>query len=78
MPPKTRALWISASALEKLAKDRGTLPGTSGDSTEKATSSPKNDSSTWAAAPLTVEWPEGYSGCGGVTNNGLQVASAAV
>src|SRR5689334_9479881 len=39
--------------------------------------SPKTAASTTAAAPLTVEWPDGYSGCAGVGISGVQVGSEA-
>src|SRR5438128_437085 len=42
----------------------------------KPTLEPKNASSTTAAAPLNVLWPETYSGKGGVVKNGIQVGSA--
>src|ERR1700693_3442903 len=39
---------------------------------------PKSLASTVAAAPLTVECPDGYSGKAGVVSRGVQVGSAGV
>src|SRR5438309_2311925 len=64
MPPNTLASAISATAAEKLAKDR--VPGRISDMTENAVLSPNAAARTYAAEPLTVECPDGYSGCGGV------------
>src|SRR5882757_1294660 len=77
MPAKILAFFTSSSAVEKLSKDR-TTPGITSDVTRKRVLSPKCCASTPAAAPLTHEWPEGYSGCAGVANNGNQVGSAVV
>src|SRR5512133_164353 len=78
MPPNTRASLISASTDEKLANVR--VPGLTSDVSVTAVSSPKAAAKTKAAAPLTVEWPEGYSGCAGVpagkkSSQGVQVGS---
>ena len=40
--------------------------------------SPKKLASTTAAAPLTVEWPDGYSGCAGVAKSGIHEGSGLV
>ena len=64
MPPNTRASLISASTDEKLANVR--VPGLTSDVSVTAVSSPKAAAKTKAAAPLTVECPEGYSGWAGV------------
>jgi len=64
MPPKTRALAISEVAAAKLANVR--VPGLTSDVVLKVVSSPNASARTKAAAPLTVEWPDGYSGCAGV------------
>ena len=64
MPPNTRASAISATTDEKLANER--VPGLTSEVTLNDVLSPNLLVSTNAAAPLTVEWPEGYSGCGGV------------
>jgi hypothetical protein len=61
MPPNTRASAISATAAEKLGNDR--VPDLTSDVTVKAVLSPNFLANMKAAAPLTVEWPEGYSGC---------------
>ena len=42
---------------------------------EKATLSPNAAIKTVAAASLKVEWPDTYSGCAGVTRNGVQSAA---
>src|SRR5437763_8791262 len=39
---------------------------------------PKNSVSTSAAAALVMQWPERYSGCGGVGTSGVQVGSGTV
>src|ERR1043166_8538004 len=64
MPPNTRASAISDVAPVKLKKLR--VPGRTSDVVLNAVSSPNSLASMYAAAPLTVEWPEGYSGCAGV------------
>ena len=64
MPPKTRASAISATALEKLENER--VPGRTSEVTVNAVLSPNAAERTNAAAPLTVEWADGYSGCAGV------------
>src|SRR3974390_2464576 len=83
MPPKTRALAISATASLKLLKER--VPGRTSEVTVKEELSPNWAARIAAAEPLTVEWPEGYSGCGGVpgapgagraSSQGSQVGSA--
>src|SRR5260370_42575299 len=61
MPPKTRALFTSSTAWEKLGNDRRT-PGSFSESTENGVLSPKFAAKIPAAAALTVECPEGYSG----------------
>src|ERR1700686_293029 len=81
MPPNTLASAISATAPEKLEKDR--VPGRMSDVTEKAVFSPNAADRIYAAAPLTVEWPDGYSGCGGgpggkAPNHGIHPASGSV
>src|ERR1700674_3848819 len=81
MPPKTRASAISATAAEKLGKAR--VPFRTSEITVNEVSSPNAAASTEAAAPLTVEWPEGYSGWGGVpaakkSSRGVQAVSGAV
>src|ERR1700752_1997817 len=81
MPPKTRALAISATASEKLANVR--VPGRTSEVTLNAVFSPNAASRMNAAEPLTVEWPEGYSGCAGVpagkkSSHGTQVESGSV
>src|SRR5262245_32237175 len=78
MPPRMRLNPLSSAADAKEGKERCT-PGKSSEPTVKATSSvPKNKARTAAAAPLKVLWPEVYSGNGGVSNNGTQVASEIV
>src|SRR5258708_38606827 len=80
MPPTTRALATSATASEKLENVR--VPGRTSEVTLNAVSSPNAAARTNAAEPLTVEWPDGYSGCGGVpmsgkkSNHGTQVGPA--
>src|SRR3974390_583274 len=83
MPPKTRALAISATASLKLLKER--VPGRTSEVTVKEEFSPNWAARIAAAEPLTVEWPEGYSGGGGVpgapgagraSSQGSQVGSA--
>jgi hypothetical protein len=64
MPPNTRALAISDVAAEKLVKLR--VPGRTSEVVLNAVSSPKASARVNAAAPLTVEWPDGYSGYAGV------------
>src|SRR5690242_5629988 len=77
MPAKIRAFFTSPSAAEKLSNCR-TTPGITSDSTLNRVLSPKNLASTTPAAPLTHEWPDGYSGCAGVANSGIQAGSAIV
>src|SRR6266550_737212 len=79
MPPKTRASAISATAFAKLENAR--VPGRASEVTLNAAFSPNAAARMNAAEPLTVEWPDGYSGCGGVpvakkSNHGTQVGSA--
>src|SRR5260370_36084660 len=79
MPPKTRALAISATASEKLANER-VFPGVVSEVTLNAVFSPNAAARMKAAEPLTVEWPEGYSGCAGVppgkkSSQGIQAGS---
>src|SRR5229473_7772731 len=81
MPPKTRALAISATASEKLANERN-FPGFGfvSESTLNVVFSPNAAARTKAAEPLTVECPEGYSGCAGVppgkkSSQGIQAGS---
>src|SRR4029077_8234255 len=79
MPPKTRASAISATASEKLENVR--VPGRTSEVTLNAVFSPNAAARMNAAEPLTVEWPDGYSGCGGVpagkkSSHGTQVGSA--
>src|ERR1700739_310409 len=81
MPPKTRASAISAVAAEKLGTDR--VPGRTSEVTVNGVSSPNTAASTKAAEPLTVEWPDGYSGWGGVpagkkSSQGVQLGSGSV
>src|SRR5437762_2113747 len=77
MPAKMRASLISSRAAEKLEKDR-TTPSITSESVLKEVPLPKMLASTVAAAPLTVEWPEGYSGKAGVVSSGVQLGSAVV
>src|SRR5262252_6230052 len=65
MPPKTLASAISAVAAEKLGKER-VVPGRISEVNVIGVLSPKMAASIDAAEPLTVEWPDGYSGWGGV------------
>src|ERR1700676_626880 len=79
MPPKTRALAISATASEKLENER--VPGRTSEVTLNAVFSPNATARMNAADPLTVEWPDGYSGCAGVpagkkSSQGTHVGSA--
>src|SRR5882724_11259552 len=80
MPPKTRASAISATAAEKLGNAR--VPDRTSDVTVNGVSSPKASVRTNAAAPLTVEWPDGYSGWAGVplvvSSQGAQFGSGSV
>src|SRR6266850_7976707 len=81
MPPKTRASAISATAAEKLGNAR--VPGRISDVTVNGVSSPNSAARTKAAEPLTVEWPDGYSGWAGVpagkkSSQGTQVGSGSV
>src|SRR5260221_6561511 len=64
MPPKTRASATSDVAAEKLANVR--VPGRTSDVVLNAVPSPNSSARMNAAAPLTVECPDGYSGCAGV------------
>jgi len=64
MPPKTRASAISATASEKLENVR--VPGRTSEVTLNDVFSPNAAATMNAAEPLTVEWPDGYSGCAGV------------
>ena len=78
MPPKTRALAISATASEKLTNER--VPGRTSEVTLNAVFSPNAAARMNAAEPLTVEWPDGYSGCAGVpaekkSSHGIQFGS---
>ena len=79
MPAKMRAFLISSRAAEKLPYDRIT-PAISGASelTLKLVFSPKASESTLPAAPLTHEWPDGYSGWFGVTSSEVKDRSSAV
>ena len=53
------------------------MPGIVSESIVNGTPVPKKLSRARAAAPLTVECPDGYSGCDGVTpRNGAHVGSA--
>ena len=81
MPPNTRASAISATAAEKLENDR--VPGRTSESIVNGVLSPNIASRINAAAPLTVECPDGYSGCGGVpvgrkSSHGVHIGSASV
>src|SRR5579864_4924789 len=77
MPPKTPASAISATAYEKLGNAR-TL-GRPSEVTVNGALSPNAASRINAAAQLTVEWPDGYLGNGGVpvcmSSQGVQVGS---
>src|SRR5215472_9116132 len=64
MPPNTLASAISATTAERLGNDR--VPGRTSDVTETGVLSSNAAAKMYAAEPLTVEWPEGYSGCAGV------------
>src|ERR1700694_2817489 len=79
MPPKTRALAISATVSEKLENVR--VPGRTSEVTVNAVFSPNAAARMNAAEPLTVEWPDGYSGCAGVpvgkkSSHGTHIGSA--
>src|SRR6266436_8214705 len=79
MPPKTRAFAISATASGKLANER-VFPGVVSEVTLNAAFSPNAAARINAAEPLTVECPEGYSGCPGVppgkkSSQGIQAGS---
>src|ERR1035437_1577922 len=81
MPPKTRASAISATAAEKHVNAR--VPGRTSEGTVNEVSSPNAAASTKAAAPLTVEWPEGYAGWAGVrdgkkSSQGVHAGSGSV
>src|SRR6476619_3340296 len=81
IPAKTLASAISATAAEKLGKAR--VPGRTSDVTVNGVASPNSAVRMEAAAPLTVEWPDGYSGCGAVpagkkSSHGVQAASRSV
>ena len=60
IPPNTLASAISATTAEKLGNER--VPGLISDVTEIAVFSPNVAARIYAAEPLTVECPEGYSG----------------
>src|ERR1700753_10604 len=77
IPPKTRAFWTSSSDCVKLRKCRVT-PGMAFEFTLKEVSSPKICERMRAAAPLTQECADGYSGKAGVVTSGVQVESAVV
>src|SRR6476646_7812072 len=77
MPAKIRAFFTSSSDSEKLRKERLT-PIRRSLSRVKRSLSPKKLASTLAAAPLTVEWPDGYSGCAGVAKSGIHAGSEIV
>ena len=79
MPPNTRAFAISATASEKLTNER-VFPGAVSEVRLNAVFSPNLAARMNAADPLTVEWPEGYSGCAGVppgkkSSQGIQAGS---
>src|ERR1700756_550541 len=79
MPPKTRALAISVVASVKLANER-IFPGSVSESILNAVFCPNAAARINAAEPLTVECPDGYSGCAGVppgkkSSQGIQVGS---
>src|SRR5436190_17662037 len=81
MPPKTRASAISATADVKLGNAR--VPDRTSDVTVNCVSLPNSADKTKAAEPLTVEWPDGYSGWGGVpagkkSSQGVQLGSGSV
>jgi Peptidase family M28 len=81
MPPNTRASAISSTTAEKLGKDL--VPDRTSDVTENAVLSPKIAARIYAAEPLTVEWPDGYSGWAGVpggkkSNHGVHPGSGSV
>src|SRR5215831_8558465 len=65
MPPKTLASAISSVAAEKLGKER-VVPGRISEVSVNGVLSPNAAARIDAAAPLTVEWPDGYSGWAGV------------
>src|SRR4029077_20272626 len=82
MPPNTLASAISATTAEKLGNDR-VVPGRISDVIETAVLSPNSAARMYAAEQLTVEWPDGYSGCAGVpdgkaSNHGVHPASGSV
>jgi hypothetical protein len=77
MPAKIRAFFTSSSASEKVRKERVT-PISRSLSIVKCFFSPKKLASTTAAAPLTVEWPDGYSGWFGVAKSGIHDGSELV
>src|SRR6267142_6337085 len=79
MPAKMRAFLISSSTSEKLPYEQIT-PAISGASelTLKLVFSPKDCESILLAAPLTHEWPEGYSGWFGVMSSEVKDRSAVV
>src|SRR5258708_24362593 len=79
MPPKTRAVAMCATASVKLANER-VFPGVVSEVTLNAVFSPNAAARMKAAEPLTVEWPDGYSGCAGVppgkkSSQGIQAGS---
>src|SRR5215470_7591055 len=82
MPPKTLASAISAVAAEKLGKER-VVPGRISEVSVNGVLSPNAAARMEAAAPLTVEWPDGYSGCAGVpggkkSSHGVHAGSGSV
>src|SRR4051812_38509730 len=77
MPAKILAFLTSSSADEKLRNVRVT-PSIVSEDAVKRVLSPNRSLSTAAAALLMHEWPDGYSGCPGVANNGVQLASSVV
>src|ERR1700675_2673987 len=81
MPPNTRASAISATVAEKLGKFR--VPVQTSDVTLNGVLSPKAVARIYDAAPLTVEWPDGYSGWAGVpvgkkSSQGTRLGSGSV
>src|ERR1700759_128297 len=81
MPPKTRASAISETTAEKLENER--VPGRTSEVTVNGVSSPNAAARMAAAAPLTVECPDGYSRWAGVpggkkSSHGVQAESGSV
>src|SRR5436309_1642272 len=72
-----RAFFTSSSASVKLRNERDT-PSKRSLVTSKRVCSPNSFARIVVAAPLTHEWPDGYSGCAGVAKSGVQVASVVV